>query len=507
MKKIIIILFLTLLLVSCGITDFEMPSWDVELTSIPLMNEDFPASDLEGENIIIEDGNLIALVEDQLEETTPELSKIIVDSTPIVPVLSNIPVEIRFEIQSINTNTSFRIIEGSFESGQMNVEYTGEVNDFQVLHIVFNQLITEEDEIFTLALKPNDFTDNLYIIELAGLTLIDQEIDGEFWLIDIEVEAETSGGIGEDLGAVQLTIDDELFFSEFTGFIDDVQTLDSETDVEIEYPSNIENAVILAEISMYFDVYNKIGFEFELMGDLVAYRDGVAIDTIKITDGPDNDLADVDFSIHACHPDSAEALTHIEIIDNERVNQMLRKMPDNIAFLNPTYKVSNLDENVPGFVSNQHTIRSDYRIEIPLRASFHDDFLIYPDQVYEVEISEDNQDLIDERVNNASIEVEVLNDFPMGGVLDLFVSSQELSADADSLALAELQFLGYDIQVSELNQSYEIELSKEDFNLFLNEKVFMRTRVRFFNSDGFVAILLEDNLSVKGQLNISIKVD
>jgi len=186
MKKILIILFLTLLLVSCGITDFEMPSWDVELTSIPLMNEDFPASDLEGENIIIEDGNLIALVEDQLEETTPELSKIIVDSTPIVPVLSNIPVEIRFEIQSINTNTSFRIIEGSFESGQMNVEYTGEVNDFQVLHIVFNQLITEEDEIFTLALEPNDFTDNLYIIELAGLTLIDQEIDGEFWLIDIE---------------------------------------------------------------------------------------------------------------------------------------------------------------------------------------------------------------------------------------------------------------------------------------------------------------------------------
>ena len=56
MKYKLLFLFVTLFLVSCGITDFEMPSWDVKLTCIPLMNEDYPASDLIGDNIIAEDG-------------------------------------------------------------------------------------------------------------------------------------------------------------------------------------------------------------------------------------------------------------------------------------------------------------------------------------------------------------------------------------------------------------------------------------------------------------------
>lgn len=502
MKHIIIVVLLTILLVSCGITDFEMPSWDVELTSIPLMNDEFPASDLEGENIIIENDSLFAVVDDQLEETTPDLYKTILDSTPNVGVLSNTPVQIRFEIQSINTNTSFRIIDGEFESGEMDVNFTGDVNNFNLLHIDFNQLLDENGQILSLELSPSDFIDNSYIIDLAGVTITDQDIDGEFWLIDIDVIADSDQPTASNLGDVQLVIDDDIYFRSFTGYIDDVHTLDTQTDVDIDYPSDVENAVILDEISLYFDVYNKIGFEFELMGELTAYRDGLIIDTIHL-----DQLEGVDFVIQASNLEGEEVITHFEIINNERVNQMLRLMPDNIALLNPTYKVYNLDDELPGFVSNQHTIRSEYNIKIPFKATFNDDYIIYPDKLYEIEISEDNQDLIDERVNSGSINLTVENTFPIGGILDIFLSSQELEPDEENLTLAELQFTDYDIQVTSNLQDYEISLSEEDLELFLHDKVYMRTRVKFHNSNGVVTILPTDNLVVKGNLNISVRID
>ncbi len=500
--KHIIIFLLVVFLVSCGITDFEMPTWDVEFTSIPLMNEDFPASDLAGENIIIEDGLLIGIIDDQLEEATPELSKNIVDVTPNVSLQSNNSVAIRFEIQSINSNTSFRIIDGKFESGEMNVFFVGDVNNFNELQLTFGQLLTEDGAELVLVLQPGDFVDNQYIIDLAGLTLADQSIDGEFWLIDIDVFANSSLPNGTNVGQIRLSIDDELFFSSFTGFINDVRTLDTETNVDIDYPENVENAIILDEISMYFDIYNKIGFEFELMGDLIAYKEGVVIDSIKI-----EDLDGVDFTIQASASEGEETLTRIEVINNDRINHMLRLMPAKIAFLNPTYKVFNLDDAIPGFVSNQHTIRSDYKIEIPLKATFNDDFIIYPDKVYEVEISPDNQDLINDNINNSKINLTLINDFPIGGLLDLFISSVELEADSLALEQAELKFLNYSIEVSNDEQMYELELTKEDLDLFLRDIVYMRARVRFYNSDGVVAILNENNLNVKGSLDISLKVE
>jgi hypothetical protein len=237
------------------------------------------------------------------------------------------------------------------------------------------------------------------------------------------------------------------------------------------------------------------------MGDLLAYRDGVVIDSLSI------EKIGEDFTIQASTVEGEETITTINIEDNQWINQMLRLMPDKMSFLNPTYKVNNLDGDNPGFVSNQHTIRSEYRIKIPLKATFNDDYLIYPDNVYEVEISKDNQDLIDDRVNSATINLELINEFPIGGVLDLFVSSEELAADSLSLEQAELQYIGYSIEVSSDVQTYELELSKNDLDIFLRDLVFMRTRVRFYNSDGVVAILADDNLNVKGLLKMSLKIE
>ena len=504
MKHIIIVLILTLLLVSCGITDFEMPSWDVDLTSIPLMNEYFPASDLEGENIVIQDGNLVAVVEDQLEETTPELSKNISDSTFFVPINSNEQVSIDFEIQSLNTNTNFRIQEGTFDSGEMIIHYRENYANFDTLKFTFNQMLDNDGETLQLNLTEEDFIDDRYIINLAGKKLTDQNIDGEFWLINIDIYASSQTiADGQEVGEVKLSINDRVFFRDFLGFIDDIQSLDSESNVDIDYPNEVENAVTLDEISMYFNVFNEIGFEFELMGDLVAYRDGTAIDTISL-----ESLNDVDFTIPAAPEMGVINSSTIEIVGNDRINQMLRLMPDKIALSNPTYIVNNIDDENPGFVSIiEHSVWSEYRIEIPFRATFNDDYIIYPDKLYDVEISQDNQELIDERVNEAEIALFVENTYPIGGILDIYISSQELSPDEESLETAELQLTNYDIEVSADQQSYSIQLDKDDLDLFINEKIYMRTSVRFHNSDGVVVILPQDNLSVKANLQISVRID
>src|SRR5690554_978038 len=157
MKPKMLIYFFVLLLTACGITDFDMPSWDVELTTIPLMNMDFPASDLESENIIIEDGNLIAIIEDQLEEVTPELSAHLYASTPDIPLVASQDNSFTLSIQNVQSNTTFRLVEGELESGQMVLTYSGDYN-FNTISISFEQIVNEDETPFAFNLHPNDFT-------------------------------------------------------------------------------------------------------------------------------------------------------------------------------------------------------------------------------------------------------------------------------------------------------------------------------------------------------------
>ncbi|MFA7056150.1 MAG: hypothetical protein WC155_01140 [Candidatus Cloacimonadales bacterium] len=501
MKYKLLFLFVTLFLVSCGITDFEMPSWDVKLTCIPLMNEDYPASDLIGDNIIAEDGYLFAFVEDGLEEATPILDKHITDSTPPIQLLSNQTFPINFEIHSIATNTAFRITEGKFESGEMSISYDGDFTDITMLNLTFNQLYYD-DQVVQLGLTPEDFTNNQYILDLANVTIKDQNINGEFWIINIAVTAMSSLPEGSLLGKITISIDDLVVFSEFTGFIDDIRALDSETNVEITYPNNIENTVILDQISMHFYIENEIGFNFELNGDLVAYRDELEIDRINIQ----NDTT-IDFTINADTTYGDGVLTTIDVVDDVRINLMLRKMPDKIAFLNPVYRVNNIDETMPGFISNQHKINCRYEIEVPLRATYSDAHFIYPDKVFDVEISADNQKLIDEKVEEAEIILTLINGYPIGGVIDLYLSSQELTAESTSLAQAELIFSNYDLAVTGNPQKHILKLESGDFQVFKNDRIYIMTRVKFHNSEEPVSIMEADNLNIKGSLNVVVKIE
>lgn len=501
MKYKLLFLFVTLFLVSCGITDFEMPSWDVNLTCIPLMNEDYPASDLVGDNIFAEDGYLFAFVEDELEEATPTLDKYLNDTTPPVQLYSNIYAVINFLIRAINTDTDFRITEGKFESGEMLISYDGDFTDITTINLTFSQLYYG-NQVVQLELTPEDFTDNQYILDLANITIKDQNIEGEFWIINIAVTAMSSLPEGNHIGKITISIDDSVVFSEFTGFIDDVRALDSETNVEITYPNNIENTVILDQISMHFYIDNEIGFNFELNGDLVAYRDELEIDRINIQ----NDTT-IDFTIQADTTIGFGVLTTIDVVDDVRINLMLRKMPDKIAFLNPVYHVNNIDEITPGFVSNQHKINCRYEIEVPLKATYSDAYFIYPDKVFEVEISPDNQKLIDEKVNEAEIILTLINGYPIGGVIDLFISTQKLTADPNSLAQAELKFSDYDLAVAGEPQKHILELTTEDLKVFKHDSIFIMARLKFHNSIEPVSIMETDNLNIKGSLNVVVKIE
>lgn len=500
MKRKILFFFLVLLLTACGITDFDMPSWDVELTSIPLMNKDFPASDLEGDNIIIEDGNLIAIIEDQLEEVTPELSAHLYASTLDIPLVASQENSFSLTIQNVQSTTTFRLVEGKLESGQMVLTYSGDYN-FNTISISFEHIVNEDETPLSFILYPADFINDQYVVDFSGKKIVAQDINSDTWSTGVNVTstANTPGDL--ILGEVDFLIDDNFVFEWFIGFIDTIIATDATADVEIDYPLGIENAVILDKISMYLTVYNQIGFELELMGDLVAYKNGVEVDRVLI-----HELEGVDLTIAAAYQVDMEAITTIEISNNERFNIMIRKMPDRFAYENPAYRINNF-ESEPGFISSiDQSVRSEYTIRIPFVGAFTDQ-IIYPDNVNEIVISEDNQELIEKRVNSATIQLEVTNGFPMGGVLDLFLSSTQLDNEALELGEAELNYLDNGIEVSGREQKYEFQLNREDLEVFLRDKLFMRTRISFYNSDGIVIILPSDNLKVKGSLNISMKVE
>lgn len=500
MKHKTLLILLTIFLVSCAIKDFKMPSWDVELTSIPLMNENFPASDLEGGNVIIKGDSLIVLIEDQLECVTPDLSAQLSAFTSDIQLLADVDTTFCFNIETTQTNTTFKLEEGEFESGEMLITYSGSYN-FNSISVSFGQIVNEDETPFTIILEPSDFINHKYVVDFSDKKLVQQDIISEIWTTDIKVCCSVNNPAETNFGTVDFLINDNFVFSWLKGFVDTIIAPDAAVNVEIEYPTGIEDAVMLEEVSMFLTIYNQIGCELELMGELVAYKRGEVVDRVFL-----EELEGVDFTVQASPGIGEEAITRIEILNHERFHYAIRRMPDQFAYENPSYQINNYDKE-PGVISsNDQSIICEYRIEIPFMATFSE-CLIYPDKVLEVKISEESQELIENRVNKASIQLIITNDFPVGGNLDLFISSVELEANEIELEQAELKFLNYSIDRCVDEQKYNFELSKQDLNVFVRDKVYLRTRVSFHNGDGVVIIMPSDNLKVKGFLNASVKVE
>ncbi len=506
MKLRYLILLCGLVIAACGLTDFEAPSWEVGLRNIPLMNRTFSAADLEGENIIIENDTLKVTIEGSIEEVAPALVKSVNSSTPDLPLVSNQSTPNSLFLQSLTPETEIRVLNGIIESGVMDIELNDSFLDFNYIEIQFNQLLNSDGSTHILTINKNDFIDSMYLFHLDGLTLGSQDLNEENIILDFNLYCSSDLADNTPLGLIRLSMQDDIMFSEFNGYINDVRALDYEQDVDIDYPQNVEDALMIKSANIYFTIYNEIGFDFYFLGDLVAYKDGAEVDRISIHE----DLG-VDFTAAAATNPGQVMTTDINIVDNERANQMLRLMPDRIAFINPLYEVNNVTATEPGFVSNQHTIRCDFNVVIPAEIDVFSDYSIIPNDYIEIEIDSANQDMIDDRVDSASIDLTLINNFDFGGKVDLYISSTEIDTSQVSLDNSEIQLLDNEINATSEEQIISIELSKgelnKDLNTFLNDKIYVRFRVKLNNTDGYLVVMANDGLTIKGDLSLNVMID
>ena len=506
--RYLLLSILTMLLLACGLVDFERPVWDVTLQNVPLMNEDFPASDLIGENIAVLGDTLTAYIDGNLEKVTADLVKSINAQTGNIPLISGVEsTGNNFFLQSLSPDTEIRVVNGLILEGEMIVQFdNGDVNDVSLLTIEFIQLKEADGSSRVENITSSQWVNNEYVIDLAGLTLEAQDPDAEAIVVGFDVVLVSLQPDGTNVGSIKLAMQGELEFESFTGFINDLRALDFESDLDIDYPVNFENSVIVDQASIFFDVYNKIGFEFILMGDLVAFKDGAEIDRITLEDDLSTEL-----KIDGNDAPGSSKLTEIEIVNDARVNEMIRLMPDNINFVNPYYSVNNVSSVAAGFVSNADGVYCDYRIEVPLIAEITSDYFITPEKLTSIEIDKSNQDILRDRVNSGNIELMIDNGYPLGGSVDVFIASHEITSDSLSMMTSEIQLLNNEIVADQYNQLIFIELEKGlenyDLNAFLNDEVFIRFRVKFNNTDGNVIIMHDDNINVNGSLNIDIHIE
>jgi hypothetical protein len=508
MKFRYLLLLVAMIITACGVTDFEMPSWDVQISNISLMNKTFPASDLESEDIIVQNDSLIAKVDGRIEETSPELVKSVSSNTPNLPLLAEQQTSQSLALQALTPETQIRVQQGLIEEAEMVMTFDNLANEFTSVDISFTHLLNQDLTPHELTVHANEIdSNNKYYFDMSGLILGSQDPNADNLIISFDFFPHSSSTSVVNLGTVQMSINDDIYFQSFTGFISDVRALDYTSDVDIDYPSNVEDAIRIEQANIYFWVYNEIGFDLDFQAELVAFKDGAEVDRFTIHE----DLDNVDFHVSGADIPGESKLTKISIVNNERANQMLRLMPESIALENPYYEVNNVDESVPGFVDKNHAVACDYEIDIPFTATISSNYQIVPDRVTEVEIDSANQDIIEDSVNSAGVVMEIDNSFNLGGKMDIFIASFELTDEDSSLMNAEIRLLDNVINASENGQTLSIDLAKgedgKDLDTFLNDKVYMRYRIEFFDSSDPVTVMASDYITIKGSLNMNITID
>ncbi len=495
---IALLMFVLLFLGACDIEKPSLPVWDVDI-AVPLLNDIYYVSDLvDSVNIMIGDDEVLYLTGSG-EVDTPamgevELNPEIDESDMPVPSGANTDFQIPFYDSVDNAVLSY----GELSSGTMRIRFANVVPQTEEIRLIISDITDSSGNALSIEYDGNQ---DWRSINLAGYHFGDIESTEALSELEVSLISTSSLPDGSPLAELSIQMNEALSFAVFKGHLNhfEIGLNESSSSIDIEYPSDVDQAITLHEASLQIDVINHMGFSCVFEGRFEARR-GDEMRSIPIVDENGEN-----YVISAAEGDTPGQSS---LIFENNISQLMQIMPQQIQIVDARFVVNS--ESGSGTLRNTDVINAHYIIDAPFRFTLHEHPILVEDAV-EINIGAENRDYIANDLQAASLTLEVMNKIPVGGtVRAFFADSLKIDPqDPETYAFYKELVLHSAETAPDWQTIQGLSLDKDELNLFAGEKVYVKWEFSFEESLDLVEISAGsgDFVAIRGMLRGKLRIN
>ncbi len=409
-----IILILLVLLAGCEIKNPTVPPWDVEF-NVPLMNENYYGGDLINDDNFSEDSTqtLFFYTEGLIEGANIDEDKLKITENSEGSGLVTISQSESGDSLSINNPSAVedvQIVSGELLSGELKFYFDGIHEELQRVIITFIEL-REPNGNPVVKVIDEPISGETYILPLENYRIYKDGEDNQILEeLHFNLTQISSPSSEDSLGVMKLFYDNPLYFKSIRGLMSDLRISadDFNSEIQVEFPENIEHALELNRPEMKISIWNKIGFDADFYADYYAINNRTgATKTISVMS-----------PIQACQTPGDSLLTTIEL--NDEVKELMSIAPDMFELRN-THFIINNPENRIGFASINIGYSGDYVATVPFDFTLKSGEPVRPASLTEININDDNRDLIRDSAKQILMKLRVMSEFNAGMTAKFFL--------------------------------------------------------------------------------------
>ena len=504
----ILFVVLSFLLSACQIKDPASPIWEIDL-NVPLLNKEYPIIDLvNDENFgVIGDSIMFFYSDGEIQGADISEGRLKISAnyvgTDFLPILRT---GFDAKLPVFNDDADgLRIVSATIRQGLFNFTFENLNSSLTSIIVTFDEIVTENEQLLEIII-PVQSTNFTYYYDLTGHRIIDiNNSESILENLNFSVTPVFSNNSESFLGEMKINYEEPIFFRRVRGLLDDfiVEANTFVSNIVVDYPVNIENAIYLNEPKLVYSIYNHIGFDaiFKATVTSINNRTGQSFSI------------DLEREIFANQTEGDSTLTILTF--TQSVENLLNIAPDVIEMKNAHFYINNPDNKI-GFALEGNAYSGSYRTTVPFDFSFKSGEPVTPKELITVEISDNNREDIEKRVSNLFFNVSLKNYFSVGAQVRLYLCSSDdyddiyVDDDLFSDDFNRIVFLNNYVEKADLHNPYEANLTfripDEKVQIFHKfEKIYFG--IKFDFDEGESSIHPSERIDVIASLKVKLLID
>jgi hypothetical protein len=492
-------LFLLFLFAGCDIHSPEMPTWDINI-DFPLMNQYLYVSDLVDTVHFFQDGNEVYF------SSQGDINSFVLTNLPMQPAANiNIPLYAGYSAQgtmplsTISTDNHVTVAYGRIESGLLTITCNNLAPGFISADVTFEEFHTPNGQSLQIHISQSNPTFNL---NLAGLTI--GSADSQTIVSEIHYTVINNSSLPNNtpMGEINLLLNQSMNFDTFHGYMTNytLNVLNETTNINIDYPGGIENAMQIDNVTLQLDLDNEIGFACEFHGRLYAYNENTGISSsIELLDSEGNP-----FVLQAAVSETVSSHSTFILNNENGLNQLTNIIPTSFAVQDAYFIIRN-NPGTFGFASIGQKVTGRYTERVPFTFTLNDAEII-PSRVDSLEISDENRTQIRDNVNEAELSMKVWNQIPIGADFEIdFNTNSDVFQNPLLIRTAVINAGGYDSPF----QFISFNLTHDELLIFDTPKLYYKIKIHIHPSENPVEIHASsaDYIHIIGRINMNARVE
>lgn len=516
-KYVVYSMFILLFFVSCKINEWNSPWWDITLVA-PLVNDTFAIIDLRSdENFEFDDYQVYFVTKDDIEEAEIRDGELKMSPSEGGIFYLRLP---RFEdsLPIISDEDDVQIVHAIVSSGKLDFDFRSVSDNITYVTIVFNEILDLNNNQKRVRIQRQgsnfSYESSLVGYKFQNLVASDELIERLNFTVIIE---STDGGATD--GRMDIFYEDSIYFSSIYGILDNlrIDTEDIISNIDIEWPINIENAIRIKNPKMVINIYNYLNFPAIFNATVTAFNTRSNLQhtfDIEIYMEPTDNIDVAAKRVITIVPNNPSDLSFIV----RPIDVMMNIAPDKIEVTNAHMMIVN-----PNKEKHHARVGRAFYGDLESTVPFDLVFLgepVFPATPETVEISRNNRENIEKRVENAALRVVLANRYSLGGVMQLHFSYRDdhefmygdesesgrrLVIKEDRLARSLRVEKAPDIN-NPHEETYYVDLTREELKMFhLHEEIYFGFKIVF--DEGETIVRPDETISIIARLIARVMVD